>query len=66
MPKLEPNQSYSSRIEVFELNLIFLSIKNVDNKSNCQILKPVARILPKLKPNEVFVEIIYEIKLQVN
>ena len=33
---------------------------------NCQILKPIARILPKLHPNEVLAEVVlYLIKTQL-
>ena len=38
-------------------NLIFLSFKYVDK--NCEILKPIARILPKLHPNEVLAEVVF-------
>ena len=55
-PKLEPNES---PIYIF----IFFSFKNV-KKSKLSNLKPIAPTLPKLKPNEMFAEIIsYDTKL---
>ena len=37
---------------------IFFKVKNVDKKSKLQILKPIARRLPKLNPNEIFAEVL--------
>ena len=63
-PRLEPNESSSSHILVFKLNNQFnianltLVFNMLTRIRNGEILKPIARILPKLHPNEVLAEVV--------